>query len=446
MNGVQECAPWRYDKKVLHLVFSDQLDWGLSRFLGNGLNCRTDPDEHTTPSLCRLFREVQRYDIYKSANAAGPLQANREILAIAESFKPDYVIYHCNFSGLISPFTLEALRAGGAKVVSFFGDDDELFDHCTKHMLPFTDYCVTQSAKRVEDYKACGTTPLYFPTVPLDTAIFRRTGAPMRYDVSFIGSLAFGRDENLRQLRQKGVDVKVFDSSHYRRKLHSCEYVGILNSSRINLHFSKNRTPDGRMVQQIKGRIFETCFCGAFLLCEHVDGIDKIFEPGKEIAVFKTLDEAAEMARHYLKNEDERKEIAERGCARARRDYGAMQTISHVFDLIESGEVAPNPGSSSGSTLAGVKSAAENPVVRATSRMFAKCAMALLHSPFPARAHWRENAEAALRLDPEAKAAKRMLARATLFGDPAPFRLLVATGLSILTKIASRLIAASAGR
>jgi hypothetical protein len=60
-------------------------------------------------------------------------------------------------------------------------------------------------------------------------------------------------------------------------------------------------------------RLIEATGVGAFLLCEEHEGMDRYFEPGIDVAVFKGEADLMEKIRYYLGRRDERAAIAERG-------------------------------------------------------------------------------------------------------------------------------------
>ncbi|MBI5211981.1 MAG: glycosyltransferase [Nitrospirae bacterium] len=53
-------------------------------------------------------------------------------------------------------------------------------------------------------------------------------------------------------------------------------------------------------------RVFQTAACGAFILHEYKEDVPDLFEPGKEIIMYKSLDELPDLIKYYLKHEDER--------------------------------------------------------------------------------------------------------------------------------------------
>lgn len=81
--------------------------------------------------------------------------------------------------------------------------------------------------------------------------------------------------------------------------------------------------------KQMKGacnqRVFDVPCCGAFLLTDHRDQIETLFEPGREMAVYNSMDEIPGMVERFLAEPDERKRIAEAG----RRRVLAEHTYDH---------------------------------------------------------------------------------------------------------------------
>lgn len=96
-------------------------------------------------------------------------------------------------------------------------------------------------------------------------------------------------------------------------------------SSRINLNATS---------PQMKGaanqRIFDVPACGAFLLTDHGNQLDDLFEVGTELACFDSPEELKEKALFYLNNPVEREKIV----AAAQRRVLAEHTYSHRLNGI----------------------------------------------------------------------------------------------------------------
>ena len=83
----------------------------------------------------------------------------------------------------------------------------------------------------------------------------------------------------------------------------------------------------------INMRIFETLGTGCFLLTEYFEGLNRYFEPGKELETFKNKDELIEKIRYYLDHPSERETIAQQGQLRCLSDY-SMEKRAQEFEAI----------------------------------------------------------------------------------------------------------------
>jgi spore maturation protein CgeB len=96
------------------------------------------------------------------------------------------------------------------------------------------------------------------------------------------------------------------------------ELPKLYNSSKINLCCTQ-------FPRACHERVFQTAACGAFILHEYKEDASALFEPGKEIVMYKKLEELPDLIKYYLKNEDERKKIA----ANARKRFLSEHTPLH---------------------------------------------------------------------------------------------------------------------
>jgi len=403
------------DSKALFITFTDQEDWGLSKRKNKlGLNCGSDIDEWR---LCfsRYFKDLICYDIYKRANSEGIIAANQELIAFAKAYKPKYIIHSSILDGIITLETLLELKQLGCRIVGYFCDDDIYYDSLSKYMIPYVDYCVTvTNPDFVGKYTADGGNAFFSPAIPMPSDIFcKLPDSSKSYDVSFVGNQHVAdRQIWIENLIKAGVDLKLFGGTGSGKKVHYSKFVGIINQSKINLHFSKH-VVGGELVDQLKGRVFEVTLCGGFLLCEYAPVIEQFFELDKEIVCFKTVEEALEKIDYYLKNDAERERIARNGYIRANKDYEGLKVIEDLFSEIENSD--RNNNSSSALDVV-------TPLHLTFAKVYTLWTKALLKSSYPLRAQWKECAKLALRTDPGNKQIKRLLLMSKVFGDPQPIQ------------------------
>ncbi|MDP2157752.1 MAG: glycosyltransferase [Nitrospirota bacterium] len=95
------------------------------------------------------------------------------------------------------------------------------------------------------------------------------------------------------------------------------EFAKVAQLSKVFLAFDS--MPHVR--KSMSARMYTAVGCGAFYLCQHVEGIEEVLVPDKEIVTFHDEDEMIDKIKFYLGREDERKRIAEAGQARVLRDH-----------------------------------------------------------------------------------------------------------------------------
>ena len=73
--------------------------------------------------------------------------------------------------------------------------------------------------------------------------------------------------------------------------------------------------------EAIPMRVINVMACGGFLIAEHSDSIEELFEVGKEVETYRTIDELESKVAHFLAHPGEAREIAQRGLAAVRERH-----------------------------------------------------------------------------------------------------------------------------
>lgn len=81
-------------------------------------------------------------------------------------------------------------------------------------------------------------------------------------------------------------------------------------------------------------RVFETLSTGSFLLTNWIPTLSELFEDGKDLVTYKTLDEMVEKARYYIKHDDEREEIAASGYKKFIENHTYRHRIEKILSTI----------------------------------------------------------------------------------------------------------------
>jgi spore maturation protein CgeB len=324
------------DETILFLTYysrpQDREHRILKHIIGSFCGAYLPFDLYLSSPLEKIFSNVIVYDFLRRRAELGLRAMNEEVLALVKEARPKYVLW-TSFYDDIRKSTLEAIRKHGTNVVGWFFDDEWRFRSYSKYWIPYLDYCVTNAISAVPEYRQLGARVLQ--TIP-NTGI----GVDVDWahldeerDLSFVGSIRTSdRRRYVEELAANDIPVEVFGEGSggyipFQRML------DIFRTSRINLNFSK--TLGHRGPRQIKGRVFQVCMAGGFLLTEYAPGIEKYFELGREIVCFDGPREMVDKARYYLTHEAERRAIAGAGWERAKSAYSSSSMVERVFKEIE---------------------------------------------------------------------------------------------------------------
>lgn len=89
-----------------------------------------------------------------------------------------------------------------------------------------------------------------------------------------------------------------------------------------------------QLITGVNYKTHEIAGCGAFQLTDWKDELPEMYEPGKEIVCFRSLDELKELIDRYLKNERERRRIAEAAQKRAYSEHTLEKRARKLMEIL----------------------------------------------------------------------------------------------------------------
>jgi hypothetical protein len=151
-----------------------------------------------------------------------------------------------------------------------------------------------------------------------------------KYDVCFIGHLQDKKNYNgFSRIDMLDRAFKEFPNFYFGTRNMSRPGVNMFEDaarkfcmSRVVLNIS--------IADDINMRVFEVMATGSFLLTNWIPTLGDLFEDGKHLATYKTLDEMVEKIKYYLEHEEEREKIAQEG----QKEVLAKHTYSHRIETI----------------------------------------------------------------------------------------------------------------
>jgi hypothetical protein len=81
-------------------------------------------------------------------------------------------------------------------------------------------------------------------------------------------------------------------------------------------------------------RLFEATGVGTLLITDRKSNLRDMFEPGREVVVYRTIEECIELIQHYLEHAEEREAIAAAGQRRTLRDHTSGQRMRELDEIL----------------------------------------------------------------------------------------------------------------
>jgi hypothetical protein len=92
----------------------------------------------------------------------------------------------------------------------------------------------------------------------------------------------------------------------------------------------------------INGRLYDLAAFGCLQVCDNKRTLDLVFEPGKEIIGYESMDECIDLIRYYLAHPDEAQGIGRAARARYLRDYNMTTLWLRFFSDVDAA-IGPTP-------------------------------------------------------------------------------------------------------
>lgn len=318
---------------ILLIYYYNQEDYNhrLLKYVKNHCGAYLPFNLYLYEPLQKIFSKVILYDYLKRRAEIGIKAMNEELIALVRREHAKYVLW-TSWQYDIQESTLEIIRKEGSIVVGWFFDDEWRFNSYSKYWIPYLDYCVTNAIEAVPKYKELGTQVIQ--TIPNTGIAVTRDWSNIeeKYDVSFVGSISFAdRKHHINKLRERDIPVHLFGEGSGRYVSFE-QMLDIFRASKINLNFSRDLL--GNKLQ-VKGRVFQVCMAGGFMLTEYAPGLENYFDIDKEIVCFEDAEEMTDKVIYYLNHDGERRAIARAGWKRATGEYTSFHMIAKVFSEIE---------------------------------------------------------------------------------------------------------------
>ncbi len=162
--------------------------------------------------------------------------------------------------------------------------------------------------------------------LPLAAApdVHRQLDRPRVYEVGFVGNVAVAHQKTAR-VRRLQLIAQHFKANDLYRSYTPAEVGDIYSQAKIVFNIS--------IAGDVTMRLFEGTACGALVLTDSIaNGLDQLFEIGKEIVVYQDDADLLDKIAYYLAHGDERERIARAGQQRTVQQHLYTHRVQRILE------------------------------------------------------------------------------------------------------------------
>jgi hypothetical protein len=291
---------------------------------------------HMRRGMERAGHSVLAINQHRTDRLLGETLGRKLTLARARRFRPDLVLV---FTFDAEPEVMDALRARGARIATFFDDCPVKLDERIVRMGRASDVFFINNRGQVSLYAEHGIKAA-FATGGTDPEDHVRVPPEERFaaDVSFIGKCdeRGGRVALVQELARRFA-VKVYGQGWEKAGLRATredvfpeQYRAICASSKVMLGIDLRDDVE----LYFSNRTWITLGCGGFLVTRHVPKLEEILQDGVHLATYRTVEEAPSVVAKYLGDDALREKIRTQGHRHAHDQYSYEKMIGRMIEAL----------------------------------------------------------------------------------------------------------------
>jgi spore maturation protein CgeB len=278
------------------------------------------------------------------------------VAALAAELRPDVVLV---LDGIhFDPAQADAVRALGIRIAIWFTDDPYYTDVTASLALHYDDV-FTLERRCVEFYQQAGCQRVHHLPLGVYPKHYRPMNAssPKRKEISFVGSAYWNRvvvfDQITPYLAERNTHISGIwwdrlpgyqqlaariEVGKWMEPAETAEtYSGaaiVINLHRATDDSTFNSNSRGIGAVSPNPRTFEIAACATLQLTDIREDLAAYYTPGAEIETYASAEELKEKLDYYLRHEEERRAIAQRGLLRTMREHTYAHRLHAMLGML----------------------------------------------------------------------------------------------------------------
>ena len=292
-------------------------------------------------SYCSVLSQVSLLKSRTFASMFFKSEADDILAATVRSYKPDIV--YVSFARALDARTVVRMRQAAPNAAFIGGDGDPCPQHHKNRVDTAKELDIltaTNGGEFLQVYKDAGVRRCVFMPNMCDPDVDRRyeVADEWKSDILWTGKAGHhaGTGNTLREQLVREL-AKRKNCTLYgccgRPRIEGIDYLYAISGARIGVN--ANSCKPVRLYSS--DRLTHYLACGTFVLTEKMPDGDLLFEDGRHLKYFESVDEFFDLADCYLTHETERKKIADAGMERAHKEFNSVKIAGYLLDLVEKG-------------------------------------------------------------------------------------------------------------
>jgi len=295
----------------------------------------------------------------------GKREMNKQLLQTVREEKPDLCFFSLFGDEIKKEIIKKITKENNSLTFNWFTDDHFRFYNFSRYYAPCFHWVSTTDSQTMEKYYKIGYRNVIKTQWACNHFSYKPFDLPKIYDITFVGQPHGNRREVIEKIRKAGINIKCWGKGWPDGRVSQNEMLRIFSQSKINLNLTKSsgninfrtlasiflkRELDSSLKpispkywfgnfqsilakkrEQIKGRNFEIPGCGGFLLTSDADNLGDYYEDGKEIVIYKDINDMIDKIKYYLEHNKEREAIAKAGYERTLQEHTYEKRFNNIF-------------------------------------------------------------------------------------------------------------------
>ena len=202
----------------------------------------------------------------------------------------------------------------------------------TKGLIPHIDLAATAAPECVDWYLKEGCPAIFFPEASDPKIFYPMPDLPKIHDVCFVGKCYGIRREIIMSLRKAGVRVITYGHGWENGQIATSKVPKLFAQSKIVI--GVGTISHCRNFFALKMRDFDGPMSGSLYLTQDNKDLHDLFEVGKEIVVYSSIDDCIEKVRYFLRHSEKREKIARCGLERVRQEHTWKKRFKYLIQFL----------------------------------------------------------------------------------------------------------------